>query len=339
MPSRHPTRAVVAAAAAVLIVGLAGCGSGNQHGRPDVPTVTPATPLSAPPVTAPATGTVVPAPGLGTALALTRGRGATVAAIARDGRSVSLFDAADPSRPPRVVASPQVRAIAADGDGFVAVGPASVVRISATGTTTVAALARPGLAVAVDDGQVFVGTEHGHLLVLSSSLVQTHDVGGLVRVDQVAVARRDGRRQIVVLDRAQSLVTTVDPDAGDRGAALRAGNGATTLVADHFGRFLVTNPRDGQILGFYGDPLIMRFRFPLADGPYGLAYDDRSNLLWVSQTAANRIVGFDLSTGEPRERAAFATVRQPDNIAVDPDSGAVFVLSAVGDGLQRVVRR
>ena len=68
-------------------------------------------------------------------------------------------------------------------------------------------------------------------------------------------------------------------------------------------------------------------------------YDDRANLLWVSQTAANRVVGFDLSTGEPRERAAFTTVRQPDNIAVDPDSGAVFVLSAVGDGLQRVVRR
>lgn len=338
MPSRHPARAVVAVVAAALTVGLTGCGSGDEHGRPDVPTVAPATPLSAPAVSAPPAGTVVPAPGLGPALALARGTGTTVAAIARDGRSVSLFDAADPAHPPQVVASPQVRAITADGAGFVAVGPASVVRISPTGTTTVASLSRPGLSVAVDSGEVFVGTEHGHLLVLSASLVQTHDVGGLVRVDQVAVARRDGRRQIVVLDRAQSLVTTVDPDAGDRGAALRAGNGATTLIADHFGRFLVANPRDGQLLGFYGDPLIMRFRFPLADGPYGLAYDDRRNLLWVSQTAANQVVGFDLSTGEPRERARFATVRQPDSITVDPESGAVFVLSAVGEGLQRVAR-
>ena len=88
----------------------------------------------------------------------------------------------------------------------------------------------------------------------------------------------------------------------------------------------------------HGSVLIMRFRFPLADGPYGLAYDDRRNLLWVSQTAANQVVGFDLSTGEPRERARFATVRQPDSITVDPESGAVFVLSAVGEGLQRVAR-
>ncbi|GED98131.1 putative conserved lipoprotein LppL [Gordonia crocea] len=331
----RPHALVVLAATAVLTVGVAGCGSGDEHGRPDVPTVAPQTPLSAPPVAEPPAGAVVEAPRLGSAIALTT-TARSLAAIARDGRSVSLFSPADPSRPALVAATPEVRAITADGDGFVAVGPASVARIAADGTTTVRPLARPGLSVAVDGPQVFVGTEHGHLLILDAALTQTRDIGGFVRVDEVAVGRFEGRRQIVVLDRAQSLVTTVDPNGGERGAALRAGNGATTLIADRFGRFLVANPRDGQLLGFYGNPLIMRFRFPVADGPYGLAYDSRRNLLWVSLTAANRVVGYDLSAGEPRERARFATVRQPDSIAVDPASGVVFVLSATGGGLQRV---
>ena len=40
-----------------------------------------------------------------------------------------------------------------------------------------------------------------------------------------------------------------------------------------------------------------------------------------------------------RDAPGLDTSGLTDVIAVDPDSGAVFVLSAVGDGLQRVVRR
>ncbi|QKT07453.1 hypothetical protein HUN08_09790 [Gordonia sp. X0973] len=252
---------------------------------------------------------------------------------------MAVYAGGDLNGAPVRTETPPMRAITADRDGFVAVGEKSVVRIGVRPTpATVVALARPGLAVAVDGNRVYVGTEDGHLLILDDRLHQVGDVGGLVRVDGVAVGQRNGAPQIVVLDRAQSLVTTINPNSSGRGAALRAGNGATTLVADHYGRFTVANTGDGQILGFYGEPLINRFRFPLPDGPYGLAYDDQRNLLWVSQTAVNRVTAFDLSAGEPRERTRFASVRQPDSIAVDPTSGAVYVLSATGDGLQRVTR-
>ncbi|GAB09361.1 hypothetical protein GOARA_036_00930 [Gordonia araii NBRC 100433] len=333
--SSRPHALASLAVAVLVTVGIAGCGSGDEHGRPDVPTVSPQTPLPAPPVSRAAEGTVVPAPGLGGALAIA---GGTLAAIATDGRSVALFAANDLSRPPKTVPTPPVRAIAPDGDRFVAVGPTTAVRIAADGTTTEAPLTRPGLSVAVDGGEVLVGTEHGRLLVLDAGLRQTDDVAGLVRIDAVGVARHGDKRQIVVLDRAQSLVTTIDPGAGQRGPALRAGNGATTMTVDHYGRIVVANPRDGQLLGFYGDPLVTRFRFPVADGPYGLAYDDRRNLLWVSATAANRLVAYDLSSGEPRERASIAAVRQPNSVVVDPASGAVYALSASGEGLQRVDR-
>ncbi|MFT3900185.1 MAG: PQQ-binding-like beta-propeller repeat protein [Gordonia sp. (in: high G+C Gram-positive bacteria)] len=333
MSLRLPVLSV--ALAAVLVTGLAGCGTSDKDNGPDVPTVTPQTPLSAPPLTAGPEGTVVPAAGVGRALAIGHDR---LAAVARDGKSIALYSASDLARAPQVVVVPEVGAIAADRTGFVAVGRESVVRVGLDGAVASAPLDGPGVSVATDDREVFVGTGDGRLLALDETLKRTAEAGGFVAVDAVAVARHDGKRQIAVLDKAQSLITTVEPDTGGRGAALRAGNGATALAADHYGRLVVANPRDGQLLGFYGDPLIMKFRFPIPDGPQGLAYDDRANLLWVTETAANQVVAYDLSSGEPRERARFASVRQPDSVVVDPTSGAVVVLSATGDGLQRVAR-
>src|SRR5690606_30942427 len=116
--------------------------------------------------------------------------------------------------------------------------------------------------------------------------------------------------------RAQSSVTPIDPADGDLGPALRAGNGATNSTVDRYGRILVANTRDGEILGFYGSPLVMRFRYPVADGPYAVDYDDTRNLLWVSTTGNNEVVAYDLADGEPSEKQRFASVVQPDRITV-----------------------
>ncbi|QKT07452.1 hypothetical protein HUN08_09785 [Gordonia sp. X0973] len=59
--SFRPTALVTAAATVALVLGLTGCGSGDEHGRPDVPTVAPQTPLPARVPAAPE-GTVVAAP-------------------------------------------------------------------------------------------------------------------------------------------------------------------------------------------------------------------------------------------------------------------------------------
>ena len=129
-------------------------------------------------------------------------------------------------------------------------------------------------------------------------------------------------------------VTPVDTSTGELGAALRAGNGATNATVDHFGRVSVANTRDGEILGFYGTPLVMRFRYPVAGGPYAVDYDDTRDLLWVSTTANNEVVGYDLSGGEPTAKYRYATVDQPDSIAVDDTSGTLYILSARSGLLQ-----
>ena len=56
--------------------------------------------------------------------------------------------------------------------------------------------------------------------------------------------------------------------------------------------------------------------------------------MWVSLTAANLVIGYDLATGIPVERARYPTVRQPNTLAFDDAGNTLFVVSAAGDGVQ-----
>ena len=78
----------------------------------------------------------------------------------------------------------------------------------------------------------------------------------------------------------------------------------------------------------------------LPNSPYGLAFDPARRRLWVTLTATNQPVGFDLSAPTAMARATpfttLPTLRQPNSIAVDPTSGRVFVAGATDSGLQVV---
>jgi hypothetical protein len=171
------------------------------------------------------------------------------------------------------------------------------------------------------------------LVVLDGDGAQ-RTVPGFAEAVRLVPAGIPAGSRVAVLDRARTAVSLVDPAAGQAGPALRAGNGAVNVVADRFGRVLVTDLRDGELLVFAGDPLLLRQRFPLPGAPYGLAYDGRRDLAWVTLTARNEVVGLQMRGGEPVVVHRFPTVRQPDSVAVDPASGQVVVVSASGAGLQ-----
>lgn len=154
--------------------------------------------------------------------------------------------------------------------------------------------------------------------------------GGLYSADQVLSTGKDA----VVFDRLRNALFELDVKAGAVDEGLRAGDGATNAVTDRFGRVLVTDTRGGALLAFSLDPLLMRQRYPVAGAPYGLAYDPKRDLAWVTLTATNEVVGFDVAGGQPEERYRFPTVEQPNNVAVDPISGRVIVASATGKGIQ-----
>ena len=153
-------------------------------------------------------------------------------------------------------------------------------------------------------------------------------------IDATRLIAAPGEAKVWVLDRGRSAVSVVDLSTGEISPALRAGNGAASAVADRFGRLLVTDTRDGELLAFAGDPPVLRQRFPLPGAPYGLACDGRRDLVWVTLTGLDEVVGLGVAGGEPVIVHRLPTVHQPDAVAVDPVSGRVYIVSASGAGLQ-----
>ncbi|MFM9377978.1 YncE family protein [Gordonia sp. VNK21] len=330
---RFPRTAAAVAAAIAVALSATAC-SGNETVG-DGSTVEPATAAVSPQGTAAPAGTVLPGPA-GTALAVA---GSTVAALTADGVRIYTAPGAADAPAPRDVAVPDLAAITADGDGFLGVGPGGLTAIGADGAVRGfgGAIADP-LSLAVRGEQILVGTGEGDLLVLGRDGAVQRTIDGFKQVDQILVAPETAEEpgQVIAVDRTQSLVDPVDVDTGELKAALRAGNGVTEAVVDPFGRVLASDTRDNEILGFFGQPIVMRFRFPVAHSPYALTYDTKRNLLWVATTGDNQAVGFDLETGMPTEEARFPTVGQVTAVTAAPDSGMLYLLSGRGDGLQAV---
>ena len=150
-----------------------------------------------------------------------------------------------------------------------------------------------------DDGKLVLGSADGAVYTLSSDTAVGAELKIFARVDALVTQGNT----VVVLDRGQTSVTTVDASGTKAEHALRAGEGATTMAADPAGRVLVADTRGDELLVFGTDPLMLRQRYPVRDAPYGLAGSSR--LAWVSQTATNSVVGYDLATGIPVEKVRY----------------------------------
>jgi hypothetical protein len=332
MKSVRRTAGAVATSAVVVVLAV-GCSSSKSN---SVATTEPATPASATAVSTPPAGIVVASGPI--KQVVFDGATHTVATLSGDGRGVSIYPSTGltpQTSPLRTIPLPAAAAALSSGaTGLVAAVPDAVLTIDpGTGAISRREIAAPApLSItAVDDDTTAVGTADGKVLLVHRS-GEVDTVGGLVRVDSLAA--HDGR--LVALDRAQSAIAEVDLSKKKFEGRQRAGNGAANVTADRFGRFLITNPRDGQLISFYGDPPVERFAFPIPNGPYGVVYDDTRNLAWVTESGANTVTGYELASGMPIQTKQLPTVRQPNSIAVDAAGGTLFVGSASGDGLQAI---
>jgi DNA-binding beta-propeller fold protein YncE len=182
------------------------------------------------------------------------------------------------------------------------------------------------------DGKLVLGSADGTVYILDSapetgSATVEHRIKIFTRVDSLATQGNT----TAVLDRGQTSLTTIGAD-GHAEQALRAGEGATTMAADPLGRILVADTRGGELLVYGVDPLILRQAYPVREAPFGLA--GCRGLTWVSQTASNTVIGYDLTTGIPLEKVRYPTVRQPNSLAFDEASGTLYVVSGSGAGVQ-----
>jgi hypothetical protein len=340
---RRPTARAVALAVAGATVALAG-GTGCTSSMTDPLQVAdafqPAVPALSPPTIAAPFGQLIPLAAAAHA-AVVEPVSRTLAVSVTGPDRLLLYDLTRLDAAPQTVVLPGAvdqLDVGTAGELLAPVRAANVLlRITAVpggGTPTVRSTAVAGgpVAATVSGAHTVVAlADQGAVVVLDGDrAVQT--VGGFTGpADLVASGAR-----VAVLDRLRTAVAIVDPAAGRLGPALRAGNGAANAVGDRFGRVLVTDTRDGELLAFGVEPLIMRQRFPVPGAPYGIAYDPGRDLVWVTLTERNQVVGFDVAGGEPVQRYQLATVRQPNAVAVDHGSGTVFVVSGSGEGIQVV---
>lgn len=327
---------------ASLLAAVTGCSANTFKSAP--PTIEPAVAAVSPPVARNPAGEVRPLAGRATAATFDGGtRQLAVLAPGADPKgpaTVTVFG--DPGAAPRVVGLPgPATALADDGHGslfLAARGGYFVVDLPTGRTARVSVADAPQAdftAVALRaDGELVLGSADGAVYTLASprpGTVATATVRSrskiFARVDSLATQGNT----TAVLDRGQTSVTTLGAD-GNVQQALRAGEGATTMTADPWGRILVADTRGGQLLVYGVDPLILRQAYPVPGAPYGLA--GSRELSWVTQTSSNIVVGYDLSTGIPVEKVRYPTVQQPNSLAFDEASNTLYVVSGSGAGVQ-----
>lgn len=342
---RGPRSRGLAPMLVVAVLAASACGSSETSDAPESETtvagelgVVAAEPVTSPAPTRLPDGTVAEAPAI---VEMVGDADADLlVALLADRRQLAIYDRADPATPIRVVnASGSARSIAAGPDGTVlvvtdagvdqlepATGELRSVDPDSAATPTAAAARGDGYAIGTDDGTV-------HLLRADGTPEST--ITGLGGIDRI-IARPAA---VSVIDRVQSSVQALDLDDSRPGPALRAGEGVGTAVGTADGTIVATDIRDGELLVFTDDPLVMRQRFPIPDGPFAVAYDGGTGLVWVTVTGLNEVVGWDISEGIPVESRRFRTVQQPNSLVFDQRSGDLFVGSAVGAGLQRIPTR
>ena len=327
------------------VAGGAGCSSNplNKFASQKPPTIEPARAAQSPPVSQNPAGAVRPLGGK--AVAAIFDSGTHQLAVLTPGEDAaapaSITEFGDPHVAPRVIPLPgPATALTDDGRGTVylaARGSYYSVDLSTgqTAQVTVADAQQAEFTAIAQraDGKLVLGSADGAVYTLASQTAVGSRNKIFARVDSLATQGNT----TVVLDRGQTSVTTIGAD-GHVEQALRAGEGATTLAADPLGRVLVADTRGGQLL-VYGccsprTPLILRQAYPVRQAPYGLAGSRK--LTWVSQTASNVVIGYDLSTGIPVERVRYPTVQQPNSLAFDEASDTLYVVSGSGAGVQTI---
>jgi DNA-binding beta-propeller fold protein YncE len=321
-----------AIAAGCVAVAAAACSSSPSDAPP--PTISPAAAADSPPVAQAPDGTVHPLGGPGLTSVFDTATH-TLAVLLAGGSTVALVPTAGPDRTLALPAS--ATALAGDGHGSVyastrggylrvALDSGAVTRFDVDGAADVdfTAIARRA------DGRLTLGSADGAVFTLSSDTAVAARLKLFARVDGLAAQGNT----VAVLDRGQTSVTTVNASGEDAEHALRAGDGATTIAADPQGRFLVADTRGQSLLVFGSDPLMLRQRYPVDGAPYGLT--GSAHLAWVSETATNSVVGYDLATGIPVEKVRYRTIRQPNSLAFDDASNTLYVVSGSGAGVQVV---
>lgn len=179
-------------------------------------------------------------------------------------------------------------------------------------------------------GRIFVGDEFGDTVTV---LEGDRTVATLEAPEQPGgVAAAGGYVAVVAV--AERLLEVYDARSLESVGRVPAGLGPTHVVADRHRAWVADTDGDAiRSFGLGADPRPLSTT-ALEGEPYGIAADGDRRRLWVTLTARNQLVEFDISGVQPVEIGRFSTLRQPNSVAVDPRSGEAVVAGRAGGRLE-----
>jgi DNA-binding beta-propeller fold protein YncE len=328
-------------ALAVLSMALAACGSDEQRPEPATAPDRGTLPAVPEPATAPdardvPAGKVVPLGGQPEGIVADPVSGSVAVAI-REPPAVVILDhqGAEIGRVP--LSGPPRHLDLAPGGVVLAPSESSdqliAVHLPTAAIQSTTAVGRQPHDVAFAAGRTFAGDELGDTV----SVIEGERVVTTIPVPaQPGGVASNGRTVAVVGVRARQMLA-IDAASLAPLATVPSGVGPTHVVAGPDGRYYVADTQGDQVLVFDDQPSLHQVAdTPAVGAPYGIAVDADRRRLWVTLTAANKLVSYDISGPEPRQVATFATVRQPNSVTVDPSTGLVFVTGTAENQLQIV---
>lgn len=144
---------------------------------------------------------------------------------------------------------------------------------------------------------------------------------------------RDGSLEAVLIPR-ERVLTIVDVASRHERARVSAGVGPTNVVCAPKGPCFVTDTQgDGLLVmrvGPGGRELRLIRRVYLAGAPYAIALDPERRRLWVTLTGRNELAELG-AHGRPHLLDRLPTIRQPNDVGVDPATGDVSIRSPSGE--------
>ena len=328
----------IAALAALAAVGvLAACGGSSAPVATPLPTAP--EPAVAPPPLADLPGTIVPLAGAPEGIAIDQA--GLVAVNVRGPDGLVLFDLADPAGRRMVPLGGSARHLVLAGPN----GPLLVPDESDDQTVEVAVPSGQVQRSVPSGRQPHDAIAVGSSLFIADELANTlHIVDGQsVRVVPAPLqpggmaASPDGSVMIAVGVRGRRIIE-YRRDGSVVGSA-NCGAGPTHAVTGSGGLYWVVDTNGGAILGFrlgsHGPVQVATI--PVGDKPYGIAYDARRSVLWVTLTGTDQLVGLTLRGSSVAGRATYVTVQQPNTVAVDEASGRVVVTGSLPQGSLQII--
>jgi outer membrane protein assembly factor BamB len=236
--------------------------------------------------------------------------------------------------------------VAVDADGVVAVNirePDAVVLFPIADPSSRRTIALGGsarhLMLAAPDGPLLVPDESDDTLVelgLPQGQVEEKVAVGRQPHDAIALGAH-------ILFVADELGNTVHIIQGGRvvrvvAAPLQPGGmaanlaGTLALVVGVRGRRITEYRSDGTVVGSANCGAGPTHAVTGDGGLYWVAFDTQRDTLWVTVTGANQLLGLHLNGRRVVDRTVYATVRQPNTVAVDQASGELVVTGSTPSG-------